>query len=504
MRKVLLVVVVLCIGVYAQSQVLTQKLDSIRIKYNVVGMSVSVVKGAEVVYTKGFGLRDVGLNKVMTDSTKYRIASISKSISAIALMTLYDKGLFSLKDDVSKHLGFTLRNPSFPNDTITVGMVLSHTASLRDGAGYDGFLSASYNVNPPPAISQLLVPGGGYYSSDVFSSAKGPKDSYFQYSNINYGVIGTLVEKISGKRFDQYCKEVIFDKLGMQASYNVADFASVDNIAALYRKSGSSWAVQADGFAGVKPAPRDLSSYTIGANGLIFAPQGGLRISSTDLAKVMSLLINKGVVNGVRILSEQTTTLMLTPLWNYSSGNGNNYYGIFNSYGTGISKTTELLSGEEMFGHPGEAYGLISDSYFSVKGNYGIVFITNGGQWGYGNYSGWYNVEEDVYKACLAELKNLPISVETEPSVVSSFEILSNYPNPFNPGTTIEYIIKEEGTVKISLFNTIGQLVYSESVFQQSGKNSHLIQVDNLVSGTYLATVESAGQTRSHKILLLK
>lgn len=79
-------------------------------------------------------------------------------------MTLYDKGLFKLDDDISYYLGYQVRNPSFPTIPITFRMILSHTSSIRDGSpAYDNFLSYSYNVSKGvdlPNIKELITPGG--------------------------------------------------------------------------------------------------------------------------------------------------------------------------------------------------------------------------------------------------------------------------------------------------------------------------------------------------------
>ncbi|MCI0495159.1 serine hydrolase, partial [candidate division KSB1 bacterium] len=189
---------------------------------------------------------------------------------------------------------------------ITFKMLLSHTSSLRDGSGYDRFLSDSYSKTPPPAIRELLVSGGSYCTSDMFDGNRAPNQKYFQYANINFGVLGTLVEKISGERFDIYCKKHIFETLDMNSSFNILDLPDINDLAVLYRKSGGIWTAQADQYNGNYPAERDLSGYKIGDNGIIFAPQGGLRSSSLDLAKFMIAHQLGGSYRQSRILNDTT------------------------------------------------------------------------------------------------------------------------------------------------------------------------------------------------------
>src|SRR5665647_1487420 len=132
-----------------------QSVDDIRNKYDLMGLSVVTVCDGKISGAFHAGLRDNERNLPVNDSTMFRIASISKLVMTTAMMKLYDKKLFKLDDDVSKYLGFTLRNPNHPDSPITICMLLSHTSSINEGSGYDGFLTATYtNVSNPPDFSQ--------------------------------------------------------------------------------------------------------------------------------------------------------------------------------------------------------------------------------------------------------------------------------------------------------------------------------------------------------------
>jgi len=380
----------------------TAKLDStLSYIYNndsIVGFSVAAIKCDSLIYYNGFGLRDVERNLPVDKNTKFRIASISKTITTLTLMTLYDKGLFKLDDDISKYLGFTLRNPKYPNDTITVRHVLSHTSSLNDGSNYDAFLDSTIKGLNIPDIKCLLTQNGKFYSEDMFQNHS-PKEGYFKYANINFGIIGTMIEKLTGKRFDIVAKENILLPLGITGGYNIQDLENINDLAVLYRKSGDKWVAQTDNFKGEKPAPRNLSNYNLGTNGVLFSPTGGLRVNAKELAKIMLLLKNFGKYNNKQLITENTIKEMLKAVWVFNGSNGNNFGGSMNTYALGNYSTNELIPGQLLTGHSGEAYGLISDMYFSSSDNFGIVFICNGGKYKYGVNPGWYKIEEDVFKA---------------------------------------------------------------------------------------------------------
>lgn len=495
---------------YSQQSNLNSQLQQIKNTYNVVGMSVCVTKNNSLVYAGAFGLRDINRNLPVNDSTIYRIASISKYFTAVALMKLYQQGLFSLDEDVSTYLGYTLRNPYFPNDIITIRKILSHTASLRDGAGYSSFLNASYNQNPPPALQQLITPSGSFYTTDMFSSSKAPSNNYFTYANVNYGIIGTLVEKISGVRFDIFCRNNIFIPLGLTASFVINDLPNINNVAVLYRKTGGNWVPQADNYNGIMPPPRDLTNYVIGSNALIFAPQGGLRISAKDLSIFLRLMLNGGIYNGIRILNDTTVNLLHTPSWIFNGSNGNNYYGIFNTYGFGSHRTNDLLPNETLFGHPGEAYGLISDLYFSKIKNYGIIFITNGGQWGNGNYSGWYNIEEDVFNACYNHLDSFLVKTPAEISNIYEFHLEQNYPNPFNSETYISFKIPSSNSgvsyfTELKIFDITGKEIYSLiKKYLLPGLYKFKFNASKLSSGIYFYKLIQGNRTNIKAMVLQK
>ncbi|HUM47845.1 MAG TPA: serine hydrolase [Chitinophagales bacterium] len=451
--------------VSAPAQSLDQELADIVNSYQLMGMSVVKVCEGEIDFSKGYGLADFDDGVPVSDSTLYRIASISKSVTATALMLLYDQGLFGLDDDINAYLGYSIRNWHYPNDPITFRMLLSHTSTIVDGSKYDNFLSATYSQNPPPSVSAYFVSGGTYYTTNIFLNKK--PGTYFSYSNSNYGLIGTLIEKISGVRFDIFCRQQIFDPLGMTASFNIQDLPNISNVAVLYRYVGNNWVPQADNYNGVMPPPLNLSQYTVGNNGFIFGPQGSLRTSANDLAKFMLLHAHYGTYNNTTILQSTTAQLMHAIQWQFNGSNGNDYYGLFKAWGLGTHVTTNVANSDivfpdrRMFGHPGEAYGLISDMYFDTLKN-GVIFITNGSKFAFtiGPSSSFYTVEQEVFEAVFNDLQNC--AVTDDPRHITSFQIV---PNPLVDWLSIQpslHGLKEVQQVRI--YDVYGKLWLSAPV----------------------------------------
>ncbi len=360
-----------------------EAVEKIRADYNLMGLSVATVCDGKITGTYHAGLRDFERNLPVNEDTKYRIASISKFVMTTAMMQLYDRKLLDLDEDVSTYLGFSLRNPAHPDKPITVRMLLLHTGSLNEGSGYDGFLMATYNnVSNPPSFSDLLVPEGKYYSEDMWR--KEAPGEYYTYCNANFGLAGTIIERITGRRFEEYLQQTLFIPMGITGSYIPEGVTDINNLAVIYRGEEGKWVAQTDNYKGVMASPRDFSGYVTGTNAAVFSPQGGLRISAAELARVMILHLNKGKYNGKRIISAKSIRLMHKPQWIYDGTNGDSDGGRPGNRGLSVDILPGLLPGDplpkgsHMIGHTGSAYGLNSAFFFDPKGKYGFVFMMNG------------------------------------------------------------------------------------------------------------------------------
>ena len=372
-------------------------------------LSVLAVRDGRPVYHRQFGFRRID-NAVPSRSlpadaaTLYRIASISKLVTSIGVMRLVEDGKLDLDADVSGYLGFETRNPHFPDRPITLRMMMSHTSSLRDNAGY--YWDSAGGVT----LRDVLVPGGKAHGPGAMWAGNAAPGDFFSYSNLPWGVIGTIMERVTGERFDRLMQRLVLVPMKLTGGFSPADMPVEDlaNIATLYRKRPANddsaawnptgpWIAQTDDFSTGFPAPRAGPDYVPGTNGTLFGPQGNCRLSAEGLGKVMLMLMNGGEIDGVRILRSESVDLMLSEQWRDNGRNGNtggefsqgniaamNAWGLgaqrFRDISFGPGRGDRLVEPGGLFavGHMGDAYGLTSAMVFDARRRIGLVFLVGG------------------------------------------------------------------------------------------------------------------------------
>lgn len=292
---------------------------------------------------------DAGVaGRAVTIDDPARVASISKLVVAIGVMRLTEQGRLDLDRDVSDYLGWQVRNPDFPDVPITLRAVLSHQSSLRDKIDYivplDGKLETV--LANPKAWDSVHPPG-----------------TYFSYANINSPLIAAVMEGATGERFDRLMARLVLTPLGLDACYNWGAGCSDKRRAqavTLLRPNGDlarDAAMKGPDPCAVYPASDgscDVDKlYQLGRNGSAFSPQGGLRISARDLAKIGQLMLR----DGAPLLSSKSFAELIGPVWTFDGKNGDDDKGYFTAYGLGVHWLTDK-DGNRWFGHVGEAYSL--------------------------------------------------------------------------------------------------------------------------------------------------
>lgn len=327
------------------------------------------------------GVSDPATRRPVSADDPVRVASISKLVVTVAVMRLVEQRRLDLDRPVGDYLGYRVANPAFADQPVTLRHLLSHTSSLRD---HDD----RYAIPLGETLKAVL---GDPASWDA---AHGPTSAYFAYANVNFPVVASIIERVTGERFDQAMRRLVLAPMKLDACFNWPT-CSDRAIARAVVLTQDGVAVR-DDLKGKRPdcpvfvregAACDLTHFIAGDNGALFSPQGGLRISARDLARIGRMLAGGGVIDGVRILSPESVAAMTTPAWTWTGANGDTEGGIYCRFGLSIHLLATAMDGcrddpglpqGDWVGHSGEAYGLRSGLWWDRKSGRGMAYYTTG------------------------------------------------------------------------------------------------------------------------------
>ena len=331
-----------------------ERVRSIMQDYDCYGVSLVLVKDNRISFSKTYGYNpdysDSTLRKPIRNDDISWIASISKTFITTAIMQLQERGLLSVDDDVNKYLEFPVRNPNYPDKPITIRMLMYHTSSLngkKDCWNFDQ-LQPQLNKN---------------YKSYYMDYAPGDD---FSYCNLGYNLLAAIIEKVSGKRFDEYLDANIMKPLNLYGGYDITKLDSTRFIRTMR------YSQKSKKFRKVKVTYKynkeRVDNYVLGYSVPCFWPPGGMKISATDLARFMLMHMNYGQYgDGARIISEDSERKMREYI----------PYGL-HKYGMALAHYTNIIWGVELVGMTGGSRGIHSVMFFHPEKKYGFVVICNG------------------------------------------------------------------------------------------------------------------------------
>ena len=311
-------------------------LDSLIARSGASSGTVLLSRNGEVFLSWSFGGVD--------ENTCFRIASITKWVTAIGLMTLYDQGKLDLDKDISAYLGFPVRNPAFPNTPVTARMLMTHTSSLSpDAANYHPDWNRIGKKGYDPIFNESIEPGTQY-----------------AYADYNGGLFGSLIEAISGQSVQNYMNQKVFAPLGLTAAYSPRFLPAGTAARDLLNPNGKiQISVQKDRNRAYnnKADPKANNGYTVGK----------LYINAASLTKLARMMLNGGELNGVRILNAETVRLMESE----QKGLAESRYGL---------STVRLQQFDRgtWYGHQGRYSGLTSNIYYQRETGITMALILNG------------------------------------------------------------------------------------------------------------------------------
>ncbi len=308
-------------------------------KYSVAGMSVAVIKDGNVAYSYEYGYANKSAKRKITVNTKFRIASLSKVFTSMMAVKLAEDGKLDLDAHIGDILGLTVRNPNHKKAVISTKMLLTHSASFIDKETiFSAYLKKDFN------------------NKNSYTSAKPGTKHY--YTNFGMGVAGAVVEKASGQYLTNYAQEAFFNPMGIDAGFDGTKLKDKTDVADCMMRGTV--------YKSAKEITKKKETKEIGRNHSIAA--GGLLISAVDMAKVTSILVNNGVYDGKRYLSEETLKEFHTP-----QIKAKKYQQCI-----GIRQSETILPDRTMYYHTGAAYGVFSLMAYDLDDKSGVIILTTG------------------------------------------------------------------------------------------------------------------------------
>ena len=326
--------------VKAALDVLSAWIDSQRAYSGLPGVSLSVVHDQELVWAAGFGWADVERRIPATPDTRYRIASITKTFTATAILQLRDAGRLQLDDPLTKHLPwFALPSKHADAPPITIRHLLTHTAGLPREAAFP------------------------YWTDFVFPTAEGLREgltrqesvlateTQWKYSNLGLALAGDVVQAVSGESYADYVQRHVLDPLGMSATSVRTPDLTDPSLARPYGRR------MPDGSRG--PAPH-VDTAAIGA-------AANMTTSVVDLARFAMLQLSDSPAGGTQILRGSTLREMqrihwLEPDW---------------QAGWGLGFRLQRVGGKTSFGHGGSLPGYRTQLRIWPADKLAVIAMTN-------------------------------------------------------------------------------------------------------------------------------
>lgn len=309
------------------------------------GLAAAIVADGRVAWAGGYGLADIEAERAVTPDTPFMLASVSKTITATAVMQAVEDGLVDLDADINAVLAFEVDNTRVEGETIHPRHLGTHSSGIADNWHHLSNLVVEGDsaISLADFLEGYLVEGHTWYSAANYSSDM-PGDSY-DYSNVGASLFGYLVEAASGTPFDDHCDAHIFDVLGMEhTGWHLADH-DPEILAVPYELQGG-------------------EAVAVPHYGYPDYPDGQLRASVADLARFVAAISAGGALGGDRILSEALTAEMLSQQPYGGSGQGIIWY-----------RTT--MAERTVWAHNGGDTGVATEIAFDPDSGVGVLVLVN-------------------------------------------------------------------------------------------------------------------------------
>ncbi|NBB22288.1 serine hydrolase [Runella sp. CRIBMP] len=316
------------------------------VEWRVPGASVAIVKDGKLLYAKGYGFKDIKKNLPVTEKTLFPIASCTKSFTSAALAILADEGKLDWNKPIKEYLPDFQLQDEFATRTVAARDLVSHRTGL-----------------PRHDLTWLYANLGrqSLYQNLKYLPLSKPLYAQYQYNNLMFMTAGVLIERLSGKSWENFLREKILQPLGMnQTALTYPELFQKEDYALSYRDSNGQWTEQ--GF---------------GSNVDAIGPAGSIKSNAVEMANWLIMQLNKGkfgdkqIVSAANLKENHTPQIIVSPAEATFSELG------YASYGMGWSINT--YRGHLRLAHNGSIEGYRSQMAFFPNDNIGVVILTNTG-----------------------------------------------------------------------------------------------------------------------------
>ena len=301
------------------------------------GVSIGVVLGDRLVWSRGYGYADVEKKVPASPQTLYRIASITKTFTAVAILQLRDAGKLQLDDPLRQHLGWArIRAHDPAASEITIRELLTHSSGLQREV--PGTLWTSPTFPPATALKEEI-------------DETNPPGVTWKYSNVGFALLGEVVSAVSGEPWDRYVQRHILDALGMTSTRTTP------------RADEPGLAV---GYARPVPGERPVNAPTVGSLEGVSAA-ANMASNVEDLARYVTFHLSDTPSASSPVLKGTTLRDMHRPQWLLDDWQ--------NAWGFGMR--VRRVDGRVQVGHPGSVPGYRTQIEFVPALRLGVIVLTN-------------------------------------------------------------------------------------------------------------------------------
>ena len=307
------------------------------------GAVAIIARHGEIVYHKSFGMRDVEAGDTLQKDDIFRMASMTKAITSVAAMMLYEEGFFLLDDHLYKYIPefkdpvilekVNLKDSTFTShpakNQITIRHLLNHTSGIGYGFTHEK-LKPLYEIAgiPDGFVTTDAILGDKMKALGHMPLLHEPGEAY--YYGLNTDLLGYFVEVISCKTLKEFFEERIFNPLGMNDTYFFMPDGDEDRLVEIYASTES----------GYERSTVEEYYYPVKGGKSYYSGGAGLLSTALDYAKFLQMLVNGGIYNGHQLLSRKTIDLM-------TKNQVGDFWGD-RAFGLGFGITTESGSAEKL------------------------------------------------------------------------------------------------------------------------------------------------------------